>query len=146
MRAVVMVWGLLATAGCAAPADGPPEIVVDRSACSQCGMLVSERVYAAAYRVPGAEARVFDDIGCLIAAARQDGAGPRRFWFHDGADGAWIEGDAAVFVASPHLRTPMGGGMLAYREESAAVFAAGRSRGQVVRSLAALLKRTGDRP
>jgi copper chaperone NosL len=146
MRAAVMALVLLTAAGCPARADGPPEIVVDRSACSHCGMLVSERVYAAAYRAPGSEARVFDDIGCLIAAARKESAGPLRVWFHDGGDGAWIEGDAAAFVASSDIRTPMSGGILAYRQESAAAAAAAKYRGEVVRTLADLMTRTGDRP
>ena len=145
MRSMVMAVMLLAAAGCAATADGPPEIVIDRSACSHCGMLISERIYAAAYRVAGSEGRVFDDIGCLIAAARKDGAGTARLWFHDGADGGWIDGDAAVFVASPRIRTPMGGGILAYRDASAAASAASRYRGEVVRTVADLLNRTGER-
>ena len=143
---VLLALVLLAAPGCAATSDGPPEIVVDRSACSHCGMLISERVYAAAYRLAGTEGRVFDDIGCLIAAARAESAGDARYWFHDAANGTWIDGVAAVFVASPNIKSPMGGGILAFREESAAVAAASRHRGAVVRSLADLLNRPGDRP
>jgi len=146
MRAAFMAVMLVAASGCAATPDGPPEIVVDRSPCSHCGMLISERVYAAAYRAAGSEARVFDDIGCLIAAARREGSGPTRFWFLDGTDGAWIDGDAAVFVASVDIRTPMGGGILAYRQQSAADAAAARYRGEVVRTLAQLINRTGGKP
>ena len=103
-----------------ARSDGPPEIVVDRTPCSHCGMLISEPLYAAAYQAPGADARVFDDIGCLRDAARREGRGALRIWFHDAADGRWIDGVEAVFVASPSIRTPMGGGMLAYRDPAAA--------------------------
>lgn len=145
MRSTVTALMLLAAAGCGASVDGPPEILVDVSACSHCGMLISERVYAAAYRVPGAEARVFDDIGCLVTAARKETAGTVDFWFHDAADGGWIDGSAATFVASPATRTPMGGGMLAYRDADAAAAAAKRNPGAVVRSLADLLTRTGGR-
>ena len=147
MRSWWMAAMLLAavTAGCAAKADGAPEIVIDRSACSHCGMLISERVYAAAFRIPGREARVFDDIGCLVAAARKETAGGARFWFHDAVDGQLIEGDAAVFVASPHLRTPMGGGMVAYRDKTAASAAASTHRGELVPSLQDLMNRTGGK-
>jgi copper chaperone NosL len=145
MRSAVLALVLLAASGCAARPDGPPEIVVDTSACSHCGMLISERIYAAAYRVPGSEGRVFDDIGCLIAAARKERTGNARFWFHDG-NGTVIEGDAAVFVASPNIKSPMGGGLLAYRDESAAGAAATQYHGEVVRSLADLLNRTGEKP
>lgn len=146
MRTAVLAMVLLAVAACAASPDGPPEIVIDASACSHCGMLISERAYAAAYRVAGAEGRVFDDIGCLVAAFRKDQPAGARFWFHDAADGTWIAGEAAVFVASPNIKSPMGGGMLAYRDERAAAAASTRYRGTVVRTLADLLHRTGDKP
>ena len=72
MRLMPTVLGaaLLVTAACGVKAGGLPEIEVDRTACSHCGMLISEPLYAAAYQAPGAAARVFDDIGCLRDAAR----------------------------------------------------------------------------
>ena len=146
MRPAVLALLLLTACGCSATPAGPPEIVVDASACSRCGMLISDHIYAAAYQVPGSESRVFDDIGCLIAAARTERSAPGRLWFHDGTDAAWIAGDAAVFVASPNIKSPMGGGILAFRSESAAGAAATHYGGSVVRSLADLLNRTGDRP
>ena len=66
----------LATAACGVRAEGPPPIVVDRTPCSHCGMLISEPLYAAAYQAPGTDARVFDDIGCLRDAARELAACP----------------------------------------------------------------------
>ena len=144
MRPLVLAFVLLA-AGCAGKADGPPDIVIDGSACGHCGMLISERAYAAAYRGHGAEARVFDDIGCLIAAARKETSSDLRFWFHDARDSGWIDGRMATFVASSEIRTPMGGGILAYRHTIAAGEAARTYRGEVVRTLADLLARTGDK-
>jgi copper chaperone NosL len=129
---------VMLTAACGVRADGPPEIVVDRTPCSHCGMLISEPIYAAAYRATGSVARVFDDIGCLRDAARAE-AGSVVYWFHDAADGGWIDGPQASFVTSPDIRTPMGGGLIAYRNPSAAEHWAARHRGRVVRSLADLL-------
>ena len=43
------------TTACGVKADGPPEIEVDRTSCAHCGMLISEPVYAAAYRTPRSE-------------------------------------------------------------------------------------------
>jgi copper chaperone NosL len=119
-------------------ADGPPEIVVDRTACSHCGMLISEPLYAAAYEAPGAEARVFDDIECLRQAARAEDT-PLTFWFHDADDKRWIDGAAAVFVASPEIRSPMGGGLIAYRDRAAADRAAEQHKGRVIHSISGLL-------
>jgi copper chaperone NosL len=104
-------------------------------------MLVSERMFAAAYRATAGEARVFDDIGCLLEAARseQDPAA-LTFWFHDAVTREWIEGRSATFVRSPKLNTPMAGGMLAYGSESAARKSAAEHDGRVIGSLEALLK------
>jgi len=121
---------LAATASCAPGADAAPEIVVDRTACSHCGMLISETVYAAAYKVEGKDARVFDDLGCLRNAFKQvladrsaelEGA---KVWVHDAGSGAWIDGRHAAFVSSKDIRTPMGGGALAYRSAADAERAA----------------------
>lgn len=137
----VVVIGML-LAACAARVGGPPEIVVDRTACSHCGMLISEPMYAAAAQAPGAAAWVFDDIGCLLAATPdvKDGT---RFWFHDAERGTWIDGEPAAFVRSRDIRSPMGGGILAFASHDAAVRAAAIYRGDVVTSLSALQSRTG---
>jgi nitrous oxide reductase accessory protein NosL len=136
---------LLATvvwlAACGARADGPPAIVVDRSACSHCGMLISVPVYAAALRIPDGGERVFDDIGCLIAAVRRSSLTGARFWFQDAAGSGWIDGDSAVFLASARLRTPMGGGVAAYRTVAEAAQAGGRLGGEVIASFGALRER-----
>lgn len=141
MRHALIALALLMVSCSAAP-DGPPEIVVDRTACSHCGMLISETIYAAAYEAPGAEARVFDDIGCLLDAARKETSTGLRFWFHDASDGRWISGDTAVFVASPAIPTPMSGGILAYGDAAAAAQAGKTHRGEIVRSLQDLLNRS----
>jgi len=134
---------IAASVGCGVKADGPPEIQVDRTACSHCGMLISERVYAAAYRAPGSDSRVFDDIGCLLEAARKEPHADRlRFWFHDAATTVWIDGEDAAFVASSTLRTPMGGGLIAFRDRTAAREGAVRHHGRVIGSLDDLLHST----
>ena len=198
---VLMILGLATSVACGVRADGPPDIQVDRTACSHCGMLVSEPAYAAAYRAPGADPRVFDDIGCLLETAQKEpDASSLRFWFQDGTrllrpspqgdplaatarprgekspqdgpraargrprgekspqDGPraargrprgenWIDSRDAVFVSSPALRTPMGGGLIAYRDRAAAREGAARHRGSVIDSLDDLLnsKNVGGR-
>ena len=139
MRGLVLAAALL-TSGCGVRAEGPPEIVVDRTPCSRCGMLISETLYAAAYQAPGADARVFDDIGCLRDAARGE-QGALRIWVHDAADGRWINGFEAILVTSPSIRTPMKGNMLAYRDPAAADRAAGRHNGRVIRSIGEILRK-----
>ena len=142
----ITVCALLA-AGCSARVGGPPDIVADRTACSHCTMLVSETAYAAAYQVPGADARVFDDIGCMLEAMRRAGlraGGDTRLWFHDAGDREWIENGGAVFVRSSEIRTPMGGGIVAYRDAKRAEEAAARFHGDVVPSIAELVAVKGE--
>ena len=133
--------GSVVAAGCGVAAEGPPEIVIDRTACSHCRMLISEPVYAAAYQAPGAAARVFDDIGCLRTALRAESAAGLRFWFHDASHGGWITGTEATFVVSPDIRTPMGGGIIAFRDGAAAATAAASHHGERIADLAQLLAR-----
>jgi copper chaperone NosL len=143
--ALLALTAALVTAACVSTADGPPEILVDRTACSHCGMLISEPVYAAAYGAAGSASRMFDDIGCLMNAVGREGGSAGRYWFHDAAGGTWIEGGAAVFVASSGIRTPMGGGVIAYRDRAAAERAAQRHGGIVIGTLAELLSGSGGR-
>jgi len=60
-------------------------------------------------------------------------------WVHDATTGAWIDGRAATFVSSAEIRTPMGGGILAYRDPADADRAARKFRGRIIRSLSSLL-------
>ena len=129
---------LLATA-CSARAMGPPDIVVDRTACSHCGMFVSEPAYAAAYQAGTDQPRVFDDIGCMVTELRQQ---PQRaairYWVHDAESGEWIDGATAAFVKSSTLQTPMGGGILAYRSTDGATRGAAVHQGMVIDSIDSL--------
>jgi nitrous oxide reductase accessory protein NosL len=104
-------------------------------------MLISELVYAAAYQAEGAEARLFDDIACLRNAARKE-TGPLTAWFHDADTREWIEGTAALFVTSQEIRSPMGGGLIAYRDRAAAERAAEARHGRVIETVADLLSDT----
>ena len=130
---------VMAFAACAATADGPPEIAVDRTPCAHCGMLISEPVFASAYRAEGSEARAFDDIACMLSEVRREPQPTTiRFWFHDAENGEWIDGSTAVFVKSSALQTPMAGGTLAYRNAERAARGAATQRGAVM-NLGALL-------
>ena len=136
--AAVLITTMWAVA-CAARAAAPPVIVMDRSACSQCRMLISERAWAAAIRWPDGRDQVFDDIGCLVTAVQGTSVAGAQFWFHDASSGEWITGATPVFVVSSELRTPMGGGIAAYRDPAQAELAATRVHGRVVHDVASLL-------
>lgn len=139
-KAAIMLLATLTVAGCGGGTAGPPEIVVDRTSCDGCRMLVSDVRYAAAVQGPAAESRVFDDIGCLLEAVKSQSTAGLTFWFRDASDGQWIPGTQATFVSAPTLRTPMSGGVVAYRDRAVAEQAAGQDGGRIFRSLAELLE------
>lgn len=119
----------LIMSGCAdrAAATGPPEIVYGRDLCVECGMVISEPRFAAAYRFEG-ETRSFDDIGgMLLYGTRSGELTPRsvEVWVHDRDTAAWIAAGAAHFVIGHGTITPMGYGLVAFLDsERAASFAA----------------------
>jgi len=138
--AVAAVVGL----GCAGGAVGPPRIEIDRTACAHCGMLVSDAVFSSAYRIDDRPARVFDDLACLVTDLRRTGrVGAATVWVHDAANGEWMDGRTAAFVRSPSVRTPMNGGVLAYRDEAAARRAAAAPEARVLLSFEALVADLG---
>ena len=139
MKLVAVLLTVVWAGACAARASGPPALLIDRSVCSRCGMLISERTYAAAIRWSDGPEQLFDDIGCLVASTGQHPAKGARYWFHDGANGEWIADAQPVFVVSDELKTPMGGGIVAYRDLAEAERAAVRHSGRVVRDLADLM-------
>ena len=102
-------------------------------------MLISEPVYAAALRAPGADAQAFDDIGCLLAAAAGHTDAGLRIWVHDAVSREWIDGATASFVSAPALRTPMGGGVVAFARRTDAEAHARKFDGATVNTVASLL-------
>ena len=139
--AAILGLTLSTAVACRSAAERPPRIEIDRTACAHCGMLISEPMFAAGYRAPHGDARVFDDIACMLDEVEREQDKHRlRFWFHDAASSEWIDGDAATFVESASLKTPMGGGFVAYRDGAAATSAAHARQGRVIRSVTDLLR------
>ena len=106
----------LSLSACGSAASGPPSIVLDETPCAHCGMLVSDLAFAAAYRTED-DARVFDDIGCLLRELPPSGA---RVWVKDYETSEWLDAGAAFFVRSESMETPMGGGIVAFGSREAA--------------------------
>jgi len=44
--------------------QGPVEVKYDRDACKACGMVISDRQFAAEVRAPDGTMAKFDDVGC----------------------------------------------------------------------------------
>jgi copper chaperone NosL len=117
-------------AGCQRqPISGPPTIQYGQDVCSRCGMIISDPRFAAAAIVQGSDQerqyRLFDDLGCLIVDERDH---PERRvvarYVMTADAGEWIDADAAVYLPSDPLRSPMAYNILAYADPARARAAA----------------------
>lgn len=114
------LWMLISRSGAS---DGLPEIVFGSDRCDQCGMIISEARFAAAWQI-GRVVRRYDDIGCLVrGSGARLAAGEGRACVHDAAHGGWIEAASAIFAHSPKILTPMGYGIAAFADREAAAAA-----------------------
>ncbi len=135
-RLAILVVLALVVSGCASSVDasGPPEIVYGRDLCVECGMLITEPRFAAAYWVDG-EARRFDDIGNMLAHGIEQGeieVDSQSVWVHDYEHEVWLSADDAHYVHAPGLATPMGWGLVAVETRDRADLLAAERGGEVL--------------
>lgn len=136
-----LLWSLgvalagLPLANCAAAIDPakPPAIRYGEDVCSSCGMIISDRAYAAAYRTTGGEVRLFDDLGEMVLYHQRQRETVATFFVQDYETRTWLRTDEAYYVVSPELRTAMGTGVVALASPANAEALAARLKGQVLR-------------
>jgi nitrous oxide reductase accessory protein NosL len=139
--ALLLLLAALITMGCEHGEAGPPELLQDKTACARCKMLIGETEYAAAYSSQGApNARVFDDIGCMLQDIADAAAKPSQIWVRDFANDQWLDARQAYYVQSPELKTPMAYHFVALIDEDAANAAAAEYNGKMIGGYEALDK------
>jgi copper chaperone NosL len=111
-----------------------PVAIAAEDICSFCKMAISEKQYAAEFITNDGDALKFDDIGCLVEHIK----GVKRtevaaYFVTDFESRVWITAEGAHFVRSAGLKTPMGGGVIAFRNESEARESAARFHGSLLR-------------
>jgi copper chaperone NosL len=93
---------------------GDPVIRYGQENCARCRMTISDARFAAAWRSPDGKEKRFDDIGCMVLLQSEaPPPGGTRFWVHDFATEAWIDGEAAVYIVSATIPSPMAYGVAA---------------------------------
>jgi hypothetical protein len=117
VAAVIGAFAAIAFAPGVAP-SGPVPIAHGRDACASCRMHVDRPGYAAERLVDGRVA-IYDDLGCL-AHALAAGGERGRIWVEDHASGALVPLESATLVRARDVRTPMGSGVVAFRDASGA--------------------------
>ena len=121
--AVLATLLLTALSACTTPASDPqpPEITYGQDMCDQCGMVIGEARFAAAILLSSNKYLKFDDIGEMLAYKKARPETQVEAWFvHDYNSEEWLRGESAFFVRSTSLQTPMGTGIVAFKERAVA--------------------------
>lgn len=119
LRAAIALLSLLLLVACGRePASGPAGVKWDRDVCERCGMVISDRSFAAQVRDADGRVHRFDDPGCaaLWLDEHAEQAAPREIWVRELAGDDWLDARGAYFVRAPG--SPMGYGHGAQRAPS----------------------------
>jgi hypothetical protein len=92
-------------------ADGPFDVVWDKTACSACGMHVGEPGYAAQLTTKDGRTHAFDDPGCMFHYLAEQHPDLHSAFFHHRTENRWVALDKVAFL--PADKTPMGFGLAA---------------------------------
>ena len=132
--ALGLLVGLSLLAACG-PAELRPVELVPEDMCAHCRMAVSEKRYAAQLITEDGEALKFDDLVCLANHLRgrgDQGAVAGRFAV-DFDSREWVKAEEAYYVRAAAFKTPMGGGVVAFKERAKAEAAAAAHQGRLLR-------------
>ena len=115
---LLIIFILPGAAGCRQAVDlqAPPEINIGQDICDECGMLIGEARFAAAYWTVDGQPRRFDDIGGMLAYHHEHEEEVATFWVHDYVTEEWMPADEATFLIDDGLQTPMGFGIIAFAD------------------------------
>lgn len=133
---ILFAAALFAAAAACAPADGiqAPEIFYGQELCEECGMIISDAKFAAATIDTKGGARKFDDIsGMLIYHMDHPTAQVRAYFVHDYKTQSWLRGETAFYVWSSRADSPMGDGIAAFADKTAAETRARQVGGQILK-------------
>jgi len=130
-RLVIFLFLIVLATACGGNAIQPVEIA-DGDMCEFCRMAVSEQRYAAEFIDKDGDAHKFDEIGCMKAYVKKHSIRDAIYFVKDYQSRKWLQSGEAFFVHSTEFQTPMGGGIVAFSDQSAAAEAAGKYRGTTV--------------
>lgn len=131
--------GLLIVAGCGRATLAPVPLT-PADVCSYCKMAISETQYAAEILTEDGEPLPFDDLACLALYLKERPVNVGAIFVMDYSSRTWVKAEEAYFLRSPRFKTPMSGGIAAFREKAGAE-AALRDFGGELMTLAQVLAR-----
>ena len=113
--------------------SGPEPITYGRDACAECRMHLAQPGFAGELRDRRGMLTKYDDLGCLLRAMVKAHAEMPEAWVEDHDGGGWTPLLGAHLVRAGSAGTPMGYGIVAFKDEAGAqAFAAARG-GEAVR-------------
>jgi nitrous oxide reductase accessory protein NosL len=99
--------------------NGLPAISWNEERCANCGMVISDHRYAAAWIRAGGAEEHFDDMGCMLAMLVDGAIADETEYFARAFDSdAWLDARTAAYVRSDALRSPMAYGIAAFADET----------------------------
>jgi copper chaperone NosL len=121
-------------AGCGRAEIKPVDIVAE-DMCALCKMAISEKQYAAEFITHDGEPLKFDDIGCMVRylEGQQNKDDIAAYFVVDFDSREWVRAEAAHYIRSSELQTPMSGGIVAFKDQSKMEAAAAQYQGDRLR-------------
>ncbi len=113
--AAVLLFG-----GSPKPTAGPEAIQYGHEACARCHMHFAMPGFAGERRGRDGRLAKFDDLACLLQAIASAHEETTEAWVADHDDGSWVPIASAVFVRGTMISTPMGSGLVAFKDRAAA--------------------------
>lgn len=111
---------------------GPAPIAYGRDTCDHCRMHLSQPGFAGELRDARGVLTKYDDVGCLLRAMAGMHTEVPEAWVEDHVSGAFMPLLSAVLVRVRPTDTPMGSGIVAFKDRDAAVAFARDERGAAV--------------
>ena len=111
---------------------GPEPITYGRDACAHCRMHLSQPGFAAELRDSSGALTKYDDIGCMLQAMVALHHEVPEVWVEDHDSGGFLPLLSARLVRSERIETPMGYGIVAFKDEDAARTFARAQGGEVL--------------
>jgi Cu-processing system permease protein len=113
-------------------ATGPEPIAWGRDTCARCRMHLSQPGYAGEMRDRQGTLHKFDDIGCAVGTIVATHAEVPEAGVEDHDGGGFVPLLAARLVRTEGVQTPMGHGVVAFKDEAAArAFASSHAGGLI---------------
>ena len=111
---------------------GAEPITYGRDACAHCRMHISQPGFAAELRDTNGVLTKYDDIGCMLRAMVALHHEVPEVWVEDHDGGGFVPLLGASLVRAEHLETPMGYGIVAFKDATAAAAFARTQGGEVL--------------